>query len=90
MSDQKAKSGLLLRRRNKVVAFIITEASAVGILLVAGTFAVLFKKVDPTVALSINIATIAAAAAVAIIPIIFFAIAPVLPRDSRKTLDFRN
>jgi hypothetical protein len=37
---------------------------------------------DPTLALSINVLTIAAAA-VAIIPIIFFAIAPVLPHDNR-------
>jgi len=83
MSEQKAKSGLLLRHRNKVVGFIIAEASAIGLLLVVGTFAVLFKKADPALAWSINIATITAAAAVAIIPIIFFAIAPVLPRDTR-------
>jgi hypothetical protein len=80
MSDQKAKSGLLLRRRNKVVGFIITEAVAVGLLLVTGTFALSLKPADPTLALSINLATIAAAVAVAIIPIIYFAIAPVLPR----------
>ena len=70
-------------RRSKLMGFIIAEVSAIGFLLVAGTFAVLFKKIDPTLALSINIATIAAAVAVAIIPIIFFAIAPVLPRDNR-------
>jgi hypothetical protein len=84
MSDQKPKSGLLLRRRNKVVGFIITEAVAIGLLLIAGTFALSLKPADPNLAWSINIATIAAAAAVAIIPIIYFAIAPVLPREDRK------
>jgi len=83
MSDQEAKSGLLLRRRNKVFGFIIAEAVAIGLLLIIGAFAVSLKPADPTLALSINMATIAAAAAAAIIPIIFFAIAPVLPPDNR-------
>jgi hypothetical protein len=34
-------------------------------------------------ALSVNIVTIAAAVAVAMIPIIFFAIAPILPQGER-------
>lgn len=71
------------RRRSKLIGFFIAEAVAIGLLLIVGTFAVLLRKPDPTVALSINIATIAAAVAVAIIPIIFFAIAPVLPPDDR-------
>ena len=83
MSDQKAKSGLLLRHRNKVVGFIIAEAIAIGLLLVTGAFAMLVRWSDSTLALSINVLTIAAAAAVAIIPIIYFAIAPILPRDNR-------
>ena len=83
MSDQKAKSGLLLRHRNKVVGFFIAEAVAIGLLLVTGAVALSLKPADPTLAWSINLATIAAAAAVALIPIIYFAIAPVLPRDNR-------
>jgi hypothetical protein len=83
MSDQKAKSGLLLRHRNKVFGFIIAEAIAIGLLLVTGAFAMLVRWSDSTLALSINVLTIAAAAAVALIPIIYFAIAPVLPRDNR-------
>jgi hypothetical protein len=71
------------RRRSKLIGFIIAEASAIGLLLLAGTFALSLKPADPALALSINIATIAAAAAVAIIPIIYFAIAPVLPRSAR-------
>ena len=71
------------RRRGKLIAFIIAEAVAIGLLLIAGTFAVLLRHPDPALALSMNVATIAAAAAVALIPIIFFAIAPVLPSDNR-------
>ena len=72
------------RRRSKFIGFIITEAAAIGLLLVAGSFALLVRWSDSTLALSIDIVTISAAAAVALIPIIFFAIAPVLPRDDRR------
>ena len=71
------------RRRSKLIGFIIAEAVAIGLLVIAGTFALSLKPADPNLAFSFNIATIAAAAAVAIIPIIFFAIAPVLPPDDR-------
>ena len=71
------------RRRSKLIGCIIAEAVAIGLLLIAGTFAVLLRQPDPALASSINIATIAAAVAVAIIPIIFFAISPVLPPDDR-------
>ena len=74
---------MLQRHRSKVVGFLFAEASAIGLLLLFGTFAVSLKPADPTLALSINIVTIAAAAAVAIIPIIYFAVAPVLPQEDR-------
>jgi hypothetical protein len=80
MSDQNKKSGLLRRRRSKVIGFIIIEASAISLLLLSGTFALSSRLADSTLALSVNIVTVAAAAAVAMIPIIFFAIAPILPR----------
>lgn len=73
---------MLSRRRGKLIGFLITETSAIGALLLAGIFATL-KPADPTLALSINVVTIVAAAAVAIIPIAFFAIAPILPRADR-------
>jgi len=79
ISDQNAKSGLLLRRRNKMIGFLIAEASAIGLLLLVGSLALTLRITDSTLVLSINILTIAAGVAVAIIPIIFFAIAPVLP-----------
>ncbi len=70
---------MLQRHRSKVVGFIIAEASAIGLLLLAGSFAVSFRLTDATLALLINGVTIVAAAAVAIIPIAFFAVAPILP-----------
>jgi hypothetical protein len=83
MSDQNEKVGLLRRRRSKVIRFIIAQASAIGVLLLSGTFALSLRLADPALALSMNIVTIAAAVAVAMIPIIFFAVAPVLPRGER-------
>jgi hypothetical protein len=82
MSDQNTNSALL-RRRSKILQFIIVEVSAIGLLLLVGSFAVLVRWSDSTLAFSINILTIIAAAAVAIIPIAFFAIAPILPRSNK-------
>jgi len=79
MSDQNTNSELP-RRRSKILQFVIVEASAIGLLLLVGSFAVLGRWNDSPLALSINILTIVAAAVVAIIPIAFFAIAPILPR----------
>jgi hypothetical protein len=76
MSDQNDFS---LRRRSKMIGFIVAEASAIGILFLAGSCAVSSWLTNATLALSVNIVTLAAAAAVAIIPIAFFAITPILP-----------
>jgi hypothetical protein len=73
---------MLQRHRSKVIGFIIAEASAIGLLLLAGSFAVSFRLTDATLALLVNGVTIAAASAVAIIPIVFFAVAPILPRGN--------
>jgi hypothetical protein len=73
---------MLQRHRSKVIGFIIAEASAIGLLLLAGSFAVSFRLTDATLALLVNGVTIVAAAAVAIIPIVFFAVAPILPRGN--------
>ena len=73
------QSPMLQRHRSKVIGFIIAEASAIGLLLLAGSFAVSFRLTDATLALLVNGVTIIAAAAVAIIPIVFFAVAPILP-----------
>jgi len=70
---------MLARHRSKLVNFLIAEASAIGVFFLACAIALALKPTDPTLAWSINVITIAAAAAVAIIPILFFAIVPVLP-----------
>lgn len=70
-------------RRGKLIQFIIAEASAIGILLLAGTFVLSSRVVDSALVSAMNIVTIIAAAAVAMIPIIFFAVAPILPRAER-------
>ena len=62
-----------------MIGFLIAEASAVGLLLLVGSLALSVRLSDSTLTLLVNVVTIAAAAAVAIIPIIFFAVAPVLP-----------
>ena len=68
------------RRRGKLIGFIIAEAVAIGLLFITGAFALSLKPAVPSLPLTINIAIIAAAGAVTLIPIIYFAIAPVLPR----------
>jgi len=83
MLGQNTKSGLLLRRRSKMIGFLIAEASAIGLLLLVGSLALSARLSDSTLTLLVNVVTIAAAAAVAIIPIIFFAVAPVLPGGDR-------
>jgi len=83
MLDQNTKSGLLLRRRSRMIGFLIAEASAIGLLLLVGSLALSARLSDSTLTLLVNVVTIAAAAAVAIIPIIFFAVAPVLPGGDR-------
>ncbi|PYK29244.1 MAG: hypothetical protein DME57_11105 [Verrucomicrobia bacterium] len=62
-----------------MIGFIISEAVAIGLLAGAGTIALTVRHTNSALALSINIITIIAAVAVALIPILFFAIAPVLP-----------
>ncbi len=70
---------MINQRRSKVIGFIVAETVALGVLLIAGSFAVWGRWSDSPLALSINILTIVAAVAVAIIPIAFFAITPILP-----------
>lgn len=71
---------MLARRRTKLISFLIAEASAIAVFFLAGGIALSFKPTDPTLLLSIDIITVAAACAVALLPILFFAIAPILPR----------
>ena len=67
--------------RRKVIRFIAAEGVAMGILFSSTALVLLRQLTDPTLILVTNIVVIAAAAAAAMIPIIFFAIAPTLPRS---------
>ena len=66
-----------------MIGFLIAEASAIGVLVLAGSFALSLEPAEPIVAWLLNIVTLLAGAAVAVIPILFFAIAPILPRADR-------
>ena len=70
-------------RRSKLISFLIAEASAITVFFLGGAMVLSLKPTDPTVLLSTDIVTVAAAAAVAILPILFFAIRPILPRGER-------
>jgi hypothetical protein len=71
------------RRRSKVLGFIIAETVAVGVLLLAGVLALSARPVNSMVITALNVVMLAAAGGVAIIPILFFAFTPVLPRGRR-------
>ena len=59
-------------RRDKLVRFIVTEAVATGIFLSSTALVLSRQLTEPTLILVTNIVAIAAAAAMAMIPIIFF------------------
>jgi len=71
------------RRRNNVRGFIIAETVALGVLFLAGAFALSARPVNSTVITALNVVMLAAAVGVATIPIFFFALAPILPRSKR-------
>ena len=80
MSGSKQKSRSPRRQRSKLLGFIVVEVLAIAVLVGAGTFAVWSQPVDPALIMLVNIVILTAAAAVGLTPILFFAIAPVLPR----------
>jgi hypothetical protein len=71
------------RRRNKLRGFMIAETVALGVLFLAGAFALSVHPVNAAVLAALNVVMLAAAVSVATIPIFFFALAPVLPRSKR-------
>lgn len=78
MSDQNRS-----QRRSKILGFIVAETVAICILLLAGTFVLSVRPVNATVITALNVVMLAAAGGVATIPILFFAIAPIMPRSKR-------
>ena len=69
------------RRRSKFARFIICEGATLAVLLPLAILGFCRVFSDPILVLLINILTIAAAVTAALIPILFFALAPTLPRD---------
>lgn len=84
MTNEQFQPGMVRRRRSRLIGFVIAEGAAVAALLMSATYALSSSRFsDSGLATSANIVTIVAAAAVAIIPIICFAIAPLLPTAGR-------
>ena len=71
------------RRQRKFLTFVVFEGVALAVLIPSLVFGMVRRFADPTLALSMNVVTIAAAAAVAILPILFYAIASPIPRGER-------
>jgi hypothetical protein len=71
------------RRRSKVFGFIIAETVAVGVLLLAGVFVLSARPVNSMIITTLNVVMFAAAGSAAVIPILFFAFTPILPRGPR-------
>ena len=71
------------RRKEKMRRFIICESIAVGVFLPLVLLGLFFQPQNAGLHWIMNIFTISAAVAAALIPIIFFAIAPTLPEIER-------
>ena len=71
------------RRRSKLFGFIIAETVAVGVLLLAGVFVLSARPVNSMIMTALNVVMFAAAGSAAVIPILFFAVTPILPRGPR-------
>ena len=71
------------RRRSKLLGFLVAETVAIVVLLLAGTFVVFARPADSTVVTTLNVVMFVAAGGVAAIPILVFALAPILPRSKR-------
>lgn len=72
---RSSKSG-----RGKLLRFLLVEGLAAIILIPCAILILLRYLTDPTLIMVTNIAAIASAIALAIIPIVFFAFGPTLPR----------
>src|ERR1700737_746326 len=72
MSHENDQAYLNERRRGKFISFMISEASALGVLLPSLAFGLWRRFSDPTLVLSMNVLTVAAAAAVEISQQIFY------------------
>jgi hypothetical protein len=71
------------RRRRKLTRFILLEFTAVAVLVPSAWVVLSHDLTNPILIKLMNIVTISAAAALAIIPIVMFAMAPTFLRDRR-------
>jgi len=71
------------RRAAKMRRFTVCESIAIGILLPLAVIGLLFHTENPALRWILNVLTISAAVVSALIPIIFFAVAPTLPEIER-------
>ena len=84
MFAQSDESAISKRRRKaKMRRFMICEGIAVSVLLPLAILGVVFQPQNPALHWILNIFTIAAAVAAALIPIFFFAASPALPEIER-------
>ena len=67
----------------KWTRFLLTEGIALTVLIPAAALALSHYFADPVMNFVLNILTIAAAAAAGVVPIVFFAVGPTLPRVER-------
>jgi hypothetical protein len=72
---------LRLRKRTKFTRFLLIELMALAVLVPSAALALSHRFADPTTILIMNLVTIASAFTAALVPILFFAIAPTLPRS---------
>ncbi len=82
-SDFQAEPDLDNMRRRKILRFVFAELITLAVLLPAAALALLHRLTDPNLILTANLVTIAASMIVAVLPIVFFAIGPTLPRGPR-------
>jgi hypothetical protein len=67
-------------RRRKWARFILTELLAIAVLVPSAELALAHHFSNPTLILAMNLLTIISAVVAALIPVMFFAIPPRLPR----------
>ena len=71
------------RRRNKLIRFIIFETLAFGVLLISAKLKVTQQYSENSLSFLYQVVMFAAAVAVVIIPVVFYALPPTLPPTRR-------
>lgn len=82
-NERESRTLIRIHGRRKWKRFILIESIALGVLVPTAASALSHYFVDPVAVLAMNVLTIAAALVAGVVPILFFAIAPTLPRTER-------